>query len=64
MPKAAKKEKAPSTRPLSGFMKFSQANRPALKEAHPDWKFGEFGKELGRQWRELSDAEKTKWNNK
>jgi hypothetical protein len=62
----AKKEAAPKTtttaRKLSGFMKFSKANRPALVAAHPDWKFGDFGKELGRQWKEFSDEEKAKWN--
>jgi len=48
-------------KPLRGFFLFSQERRPAVREAHPEWKVGDVAKELGRQWRELDDASKDAW---
>lgn len=45
-------------RPLSAYMYFSKAKRPALKAANPDWAFGEYGRELGRLWAATGTAAK------
>lgn len=50
-------------RKLSGYMKFGKARRPEIISAHPEWK-GDVvavAKEIGKQWRALSDAEKAKY---
>lgn len=36
--------------------------RKEIKEAHPDWGIGEIGKETGRLWGLLSDAQKKPYN--
>ena len=43
-------------------MFFSVAKRLAIKEANPDATFGDIGKLVGVAWKELSDAEKAKWD--
>ncbi|BBI30289.1 high mobility group protein [Acanthamoeba castellanii medusavirus] len=45
-------------RPLSAYMYFSKAKRPALVKANPDWAFGAYGQELGRLWAEIGTAAK------
>jgi len=45
-------------KPLKGFMLFSQQKRPEVVEAHPEMKFTEIGKEIGKLWQALSDDEK------
>ena len=45
-------------KPLSGFMKFSQEHRAAVKEENPELAFGAVGKKLGEMWRALSAKEK------
>lgn len=50
-------------RKLSGYMKFGKARRPEIISAHPEWK-GDVvavAKEIGKQWRALSDAERAKY---
>ena len=42
----------------TAFMFFSIGRRPQLKVENPDWAFGEFGKQIGAEWREMSDADK------
>jgi hypothetical protein len=51
-PKA--KKAGGAKRPLSGYMKFCQAERPALMKAHPAWKITDAAKELGKRWKALS----------
>ena len=60
--KAGKGAAAPRPkRPLSGFMKFSQAKRADVLAAEPGVAFGEVGKRLGAMWRGLSADEKARW---
>jgi hypothetical protein len=46
------------TKPMGGYMWFCKRIRHAVKEAHPEWAVPGVGKEMGRQWKELHDAEK------
>ena len=48
-------------KPLSGFMKFCKEMRPVVKEEKPGIEFQNIGKELGKKWRALSDAEKKRY---
>lgn len=45
-------------RPLSSYMYYSQKVRAEVKKAKPDATFGEIGKQIGKQWKALSDADK------
>ena len=45
-------------RKLSGYMKFAMGERKKLPKT---MKFTQQGKELGKRWRALSDAEKKKY---
>lgn len=47
---------------VSGYLLFSNENRDGVKKAHPELKFTDIGKELGRMWGELSDSQKADWN--
>lgn len=47
---------------MTGFLLFSKASRPVLKEKKPDLTFGEIGTELGRLWKSLSEDERKEWN--
>ena len=40
---------------------FCKAQRPKIIAKNPNFTFGEVGKELGAQWKKLSDAEKKKY---
>ncbi|KAI8059532.1 high mobility group box domain-containing protein [Gongronella butleri] len=59
-----KSEKPTIKRPMSAYMFFSKENRQKVIEANPDVSFGQVGKLLGQQWRELSDAGKKVYNEK
>jgi structure-specific recognition protein 1 len=48
-------------KPLSGFMKFCKEKRPEVMDANPGIAFGDVGKELGKKWRALSEADKKKY---
>ena len=56
-----KTRKSGKKRALSGFMKFSMKERPSVMKENPDIEFGAVGKELGKRWRALSEAEKKKY---
>ena len=56
-----KKKKEGPKRPPSSFIFFSKEMRPKLKVDHPEWSFGEYGKELGRRWKAMGDAQKKKY---
>ena len=45
----------------SAFIQFSNEKRKEVQEANPKAGFGEMGKLLGKMWRGLSDAEKSKY---
>lgn len=59
--KGKKTRKSGKKRALSGFMKFSMKERAAVMKENPGIKFTEVGKELGKRWGALSDAEKKKF---
>ena len=59
--KAAKGDKK-EKKPLKGYMKFMQEQRPVILKKHPNFSFGEVGKEAGKLWGALSAAEKAKYN--
>jgi len=56
--KKDKKVKRKGTRKLSGYMKFVQSERKNVISSNPNMAFGAVGKELGKRWGALSDAEK------
>lgn len=64
--KRGKKWKDPNKpkRNMSAFFLFSQVNRPRVKEENPEVSFGQVAKILAREFRELSDEERAKWNDK
>ena len=56
--KKGKKAKRKGTRKLSGYMKFVQSERKNVISSNPKMAFGAVGKELGKRWGALSDAQK------
>jgi hypothetical protein len=42
-------------------MKFVKAERKNVMSANPKMAFGDVGKELGKRWRALSDADKKRF---
>ncbi|KAI9032465.1 high mobility group box domain-containing protein [Hyaloraphidium curvatum] len=58
--KADKDPNAPK-KPASAYMLFSSAKRAEVKAENPDAGFGEIGKLLGAAWKDVSDAEKKKY---
>ena len=46
---------------LSGYMKFVKAERKNVMSTNPKMAFGDVGKELGKRWRALSDADKKRF---
>lgn len=52
------KDPAAPKRPLSAFLFFSQKTRPSLKKQKPGLRMAEMSQELGRMWREMSEAER------
>jgi hypothetical protein len=57
---------ASASRPkkTSAFILFSINRRAAIKAENPDFSFGEIGREIGKQWKELKEAEKAVWKEK
>eukprot|EP00013_Stygamoeba_regulata_P010920 CAMPEP_0177681402 /NCGR_PEP_ID=MMETSP0447-20121125/30699_1 /TAXON_ID=0 /ORGANISM="Stygamoeba regulata, Strain BSH-02190019" /LENGTH=135 /DNA_ID=CAMNT_0019190821 /DNA_START=19 /DNA_END=426 /DNA_ORIENTATION=+ len=62
--KKAKKDPDAPKRALSAFMFFSSDVRASIKEKNPTATFTEQGKLIGEAWRNLTDAEKAKYNAK
>ncbi|XP_068203422.1 high mobility group protein DSP1-like [Palaemon carinicauda] len=48
-------------RALSAFFFYANDERPRVRAANPDFSVGEVAKELGRQWNELTEGEKHKY---
>lgn len=46
----------PAKKCTPAYVQFCNDNRNKVKAMYPDMKFGEISKELGKMWRELSDA--------
>ena len=45
----------------SGFMKFSARERKSVMAENPNIAFADVGRELGKRWRALSEAEKKRY---
>ena len=60
--KKEKKAKRKGTRTLSGYMKFVQSERKNVMSENPNMAFGAVGKELGKRWGALSDAQKKSYS--
>ena len=54
----AKKEKKGPKRPLAPYMFYCKEQREIVKQNNPDVSFGELGKILGAQWKDLSEKDK------
>jgi hypothetical protein len=48
-------------RKMSAFFKFMKKERPVVLKEKPNLKFTEIGKELGKRWRALSEADKKRY---
>ena len=59
--KKSSESQAGGKRPLSGYMKFCKAERPAILKANPGIEFKDVGKRLGAKWRSLSATEQGKY---
>jgi hypothetical protein len=63
----ARARPAPRSRTTAVFLSlflhtpFSPPPLPTHSAAHPTWGIGEIGKELGQQWKKVTDAEKVKY---
>lgn len=58
---SAKKSATRKARKPSGFMKFSSKERKSVMADNPNMEFADVGRELGKRWRALSDAEKKRY---
>ena len=56
------KKKSKAKRAPSGYIIFCQDKREEIKSENPEMKATEITKELGRQWKELSQEEKDEYN--
>ena len=63
-PARKEKKSRKGTRKLSGYMKFVKAERARVISENPKLKSDimAVGKEMGKRWRSMSDAEKAKYN--
>jgi high mobility group protein B1 len=61
--KKRKQQKDPNApkRSLSAFFWFCNDERANVKAAHPEYTVGDIAKDLGRQWGEVSEATKSKY---
>ncbi|KAJ3212409.1 Non-histone chromosomal protein 6 [Entophlyctis luteolus] len=57
----AKKDKNAPKKALSAYLIFANENRARVRAANPDASFGQVGKLLGQEWKEISEAEKQKY---
>ena len=62
-PRGMKKMKDPNKpkRALSAFFYYANEERPNVRAANPDFSVGEVAKELGRQWAEMNETDKSKY---
>ena len=58
---SAKKSTTRKARKPSGFMKFSSKERKSVMADNPNMEFADVGRELGKRWRALSEAEKKRY---
>jgi len=60
MPTKKKAPKGPK-KPLSPYVFYSKEQRPLVKAEHPELAFGDIGKFIAQQWKELSNEDKQKY---
>ncbi|GAA5806277.1 hypothetical protein HPULCUR_011808 [Helicostylum pulchrum] len=63
-PRGRKKKKLDSSlpkHPMSGYLHFAKEMRPIMKEKHPDARLVEISKQIGAQWRSMSEEELRPW---
>jgi len=63
-PRRAKKDKDAPKKPLSGYLFFSTEVRGKIKDANPDFGFGDITKEISRQWKTLSATQRKPFDDK
>jgi len=56
-----KKDANAPKRSKSSFMFFAEERRPQMVKEHPEWSFGEYGKNMGVEWREMNAKTKAKY---
>jgi len=59
--KGKKKDPNAPKRPLSAYMLYCKAERPAIMKKHPDERITEIAKRLGEAWKKVSVADKKKF---
>ena len=59
--KPGKKDPDAPKRPPTAFFLYAQTRRDAIKRAHKGAGVTEIARELGKEWRSLSDAKKDKF---
>jgi hypothetical protein len=61
--KRVKRVKDPNApkKAMTAFILFGNEERPKLKAKRPELTFGEIGKELGKQWKALTEESKLKY---
>ncbi|MGI4416839.1 hypothetical protein ACR2V2_25955, partial [Klebsiella pneumoniae] len=62
--KRKKKDPNASKRAMSAFFMYCADARPKVRAAHPDFQVGDIAKILGKQWKEISDSDKAKYEKK
>ncbi|GAA5807749.1 hypothetical protein MFLAVUS_001126 [Mucor flavus] len=63
-PRGRKKKKLDSSlpkHPMSGYLHFAKKMRPVMKERYPDARLVEISKQIGAQWRSMSEEELRPW---
>ena len=45
-------------RARTAYIYYSQQQRPIVKKAHPEYKFGDIAKHIGAEWKKLDDGQK------
>ncbi|EOD41706.1 hypothetical protein EMIHUDRAFT_49282, partial [Emiliania huxleyi CCMP1516] len=61
-PQKKKKDKDAPKRGMSAYMLWMNANRPRLKEEHPDAKVTDIGRIAGAKWKEMDAEAKAPWD--
>jgi len=59
--RGGKKANTGPKKPLASYMFFSKDVRPQVKEDNPEMKFGDIAREVSRRWKEISDDDKTQF---
>nr|XP_029731908.1 protein polybromo-1-like isoform X3 [Aedes albopictus] len=61
---SSKKAKKEGKKLVTGYILYSSERRKTVVATHPEATFGEISRIVGNEWRNLTDAEKTSWEQK